>query len=84
VYSPDCKTLASGGGDMTIKLWNMQSYSLLKTLEGHVFTVNSLSFHPKGTVLASGSQDYRVKLWDMEKFEEIEEFDGHESSVNCV
>ncbi len=40
-FSPDGKLLASGSFDKTIKLWEMPSGKLLRTLKGHADFVNS-------------------------------------------
>jgi small GTP-binding protein len=58
-------TLASAGDDGTIKLWDVQSGNLLRTLEGHEKHsphVWSVAFEPGGEILASGSGG-AVSLW---------------------
>ena len=59
------KVLASAGGFAnTVKLWNLTTGSLIRTLEGHTSMVNVLLLISP-TVLASGSTDLTIKLWNI-------------------
>jgi WD40 repeat protein len=71
VFSPDGKTLASGGWDKTVKLWNLETGQLVKTLTGHKDSIKSLAFSVSGKTLASGSSDKTIKLWNVETGQEI-------------
>jgi WD40 repeat protein len=64
-YSPDRETLATGGADKAVRLWEVASGKPLAVLEGHADAVAGLSFSPDGKALASAGYDHAVKLWDL-------------------
>ena len=66
-FSPDGKILSSGSVEIfklsEIKLWNLETFSEIKTLSGHSGGVVSVSFSPDGKTLASGSEDNSIIIW---------------------
>lgn len=62
-FSPDNSTLASSGGDKTIKIWNVKTKKLLHTLTGHKKAVPSLAFSPDGMYLVSGDASGTLMIW---------------------
>ena len=66
-YSPDGKTLASGGADGTVKLWDLGTSRERTNLEGHTGFIDSVTFAPDGKTLATTATQENdiVKLWDV-------------------
>lgn len=97
-FSPDGQTLASGGAEGTVKLWNLANVGdkrptdasnikpdnrLLRTFEGHADRVTQVSFSPDGKTLASASFDKTVRLWRLDDVP-LKTLDGHQNRVQSV
>jgi WD40 repeat protein len=64
-FSPAGATLASGGRDATVRLWDVAAGTCVTTLTDHTGPVTSVAFSPDGSVLASASHDKTVRLWQL-------------------
>jgi ribosome assembly protein 4 len=56
--------MATGSGDMTARLWNLDSETPSHTLTGHRGWVLCVEWEPRERMLASGGHDGHVRLWD--------------------
>ena len=83
-FSPDGKTLASGGGDNVIHLWDVETGKSKIALIGHTHWVFSLAFSPDGKTLASGSVDSDIRLWDAHTGEHKKTLNGHSAWVRSI
>ncbi|HJN13004.1 MAG: WD40 repeat domain-containing protein [Pirellulaceae bacterium] len=83
-FVSDGKLLAGGHDDSVIRLWDVETSRLVRTLEGHTDWVTSLALSPDGKRLASASFDLTAKVWDLETGKEINRFEGHEWYLSSV
>jgi WD40 repeat protein len=82
-FSPDGKTLASGGDEKIVRLWDVQKKKQVGVLQ-HPGWVCSVAFSPDGKLLASGSWDHTVRLWDVGGQEQVAILRGHTGGVQAV
>jgi WD40 repeat protein len=80
-FSPDGKTLAVGGSDTLIHLFNVADGKLLRSLSGHTSSVKALTFHPGGALLVSGGKDRTVRLWNPTNGQALKTLEGHTAWV---
>jgi WD40 repeat protein len=65
-FSPDGKTLATGGADPLVHLWDVRTGKLIRELEQNVGNaVWELEFSPDGSILAMSGGDPYASLWDV-------------------
>ncbi|MFN3741871.1 MAG: WD40 repeat domain-containing protein, partial [Anaerolineales bacterium] len=62
----DGRTLVSGSSDRTVKVWEVETGRLLRSLEGHPGSVRAVALSADGRTLVSGSSDRTVRAWDVE------------------
>jgi len=77
-------TLATGGVDCAVRLWDVRTGQCHASLKGHKQWVNGVAFPPAGRILASCSGDKSVRLWDVGELAMIGCLNGHDNFVRGV
>ncbi|MBD2498883.1 WD40 repeat domain-containing protein [Nostoc sp. FACHB-280] len=80
----DGQTLVSGGQDKTIKVWELQTGKLKKTLRSDSGAINALAISPDGKTVVSGSGDRLVRIWDITSNQPQKILTGHSGNVTHV
>ncbi|TGT28715.1 WD40 repeat domain-containing protein, partial [Mesorhizobium sp. M4B.F.Ca.ET.169.01.1.1] len=76
--------LITGSGDLTIKVWDLDSGREVKRFEGHEGTVYALALSADGKRLLSASLDGTARLWDIESGNQIAMFDSQTGPIYAV
>ncbi len=79
-FSPDGKTLVSGGSDQIMRIWDVATGQERHRFWGHSSTITALAFRPDGR-LVSGGADAVVRLWDIDAGRELRSFKGHTDRI---
>lgn len=76
-FAPDGKTLATGGVDRTVRLWDLASGKERVILRGHTDNVSAVAFSPDSRLLATASWDGSVRLWEVGTGKQLAALLGH-------
>ncbi|MEM6377561.1 MAG: caspase family protein, partial [Bacteroidota bacterium] len=69
-FSPNGALIASGGWDLSAKIWDRKG-QLLQKLDGHTDRITSLTFSSDGQILWTGSYDNTIRLWSIQTGEAL-------------
>jgi WD40 repeat protein len=80
----DGKRAVSASGDHTLKIWDLDTGRVLRTLEGHSASVFSVGVTPNGKRAVSASRDHTLKIWDLDTGRVLRTLEGHSATVSGV
>lgn len=82
--SPDDKTIASGGGEGVVHLWDTETGNAIGTLDVHNSTVWSLAFSPDGKFLAAGTEGCAIGVFELATKSLPFKLTGHHRTVTSL
>ncbi len=83
-WSPDCRTIATGGDDGYIRLWNASTGEPLWQARADNLAPMALAYSPDGSRLAAGGFDNRVRLFAIETGLKIADQAGHVGPIRAL
>lgn len=81
---PGRNQLVTAGRNLLLRLWDLDSFTCLRTIKAHETPVLAMDFDPTGTLLATGGSDRAVKVFDVDKGFCTHNFRGHGGIVTLV
>jgi WD40 repeat protein len=80
--TPSYPVLITGSYDKTIKVWNLDTGEVVRTLLGHTRSVRALQFDQ--AMLVTGSSDKTLRVWNWRTGECLRVLEGHTQGVSCL
>jgi WD40 repeat protein/tetratricopeptide (TPR) repeat protein len=83
-FGPDAKQLVSANWDGTVRLWNVDDWRELYTLQPHQGVLWSVEFSPDGKQVATAGADGTFKVWEVSSGEVLYRLPAHTGAVYGV
>lgn len=83
-FSADGQRLFSVGDDFSLKVWDVESRTLIRSHTEHTSLVSCIAVSPDGQWIATGSYDDTVNLWDAETVTVRHRLAGHSHDLRAL
>jgi len=83
LFLPDGKSLVTASRDSTVRLWDVASKKIVKSLDCGA-AVSSIALAPDAKTLAAGLYNNEVSVVDVATWKEKSRFQGHADRINAV
>jgi WD40 repeat protein len=83
-YSPDGKTLVTAGDDGTLRLWDLATGQLIRTIKSYERLAFQVAFTPDGQLLVSCGAGPEIHLWDPATGASQGVLKGHTEPVEAI
>jgi WD40 repeat protein len=83
-FSPDSALAVIGDHFSGISIYNLETGTLARTLQGHNESIRAVSFSATGRSIFTASWDRSIREWDLETGREINSYRGHDGGINTL
>ena len=81
VVTADGRWAVSVSGDNTLKVWDLGSGQIIRTLQGHTKSVFGVAVTADGRWVVSASSDMTLKVWEFGRGQLVRTLEGHMGQV---
>jgi WD40 repeat protein len=82
--APGGRQLITGSGDGKLRVFDLATRDVLRSVLAHGDWAFTAEFHPSGQWLASGGGDNLIKFWSWPELEEIGRLEGHTNDIHAI
>lgn len=83
VFSPKGDLIATSSDD-TIRIWKIETGTLIRSIKTYNVEIMSLAFSPDGLYIFSGGKDSIIHMWDIESGKCDNKMKRHTGAVNTI